>query len=125
MSSILLGLLLFSLSYNSVVWVRYELNVEEITELFCINKEKPELQCYGKCSVSNELIDFNLLPETPELPVKAASYMPALKHFTFKSQPALDFGLNIIADVRPTKFCYCFWESYYPDPLYTPPQLAS
>ena len=124
-SSVLLGLLLFSLFYNTVIWTRYELNIEEITELFCVNKDKPELQCFGKCSVSKELIDFNLLPETQELPVKTASYVPALKHFVVKRQPELNFEQKSIADDIPARFCYCFWESYYPDPLFTPPRLVA
>ncbi len=33
----------------------YYLNKEYITEFFCINKEKPELSCNGKCYLSSEL----------------------------------------------------------------------
>lgn len=30
----------------------YLVDNEDFTELFCINKEKPELECNGKCEVS-------------------------------------------------------------------------
>lgn len=31
-------------------------NISEITELFCVNKEKPQLQCNGKCHLVTQLI---------------------------------------------------------------------
>lgn len=33
------------------------MNVSEITELFCVNKEKPQLQCNGKCHLATQLVD--------------------------------------------------------------------
>lgn len=48
--------MLFSQVYNSVIWVNYELNVEEITELFCENTDKPELNCHGSCHLKKQLI---------------------------------------------------------------------
>lgn len=33
----------------------YELNIEYITEKFCENKDKPQLQCNGKCHLAKEL----------------------------------------------------------------------
>lgn len=80
-SSVLLTLMLFSQFYNSAVWIKYELNVEEITELFCINKAKPVLMCNGKCYVQGELIDIDIFPETPQSPVTEISYLPAIKLF--------------------------------------------
>ena len=35
----------------------YHLNKEYITELFCINKEKPELNCDGKCYLSLQIAE--------------------------------------------------------------------
>lgn len=44
-------LFLFSVQILSsagyLIW--FKLNQQEITDLFCINKSKPELQCQGKC----------------------------------------------------------------------------
>lgn len=36
-----------------VTW--YETNKEVITELFCINKDKPILQCNGKCHLAKQI----------------------------------------------------------------------
>lgn len=33
----------------------YELNIDYIIETYCVNKEKPELQCNGKCHLANQL----------------------------------------------------------------------
>ncbi len=33
----------------------YELNIDYIVETYCINKDKPKLQCNGKCYLSKQL----------------------------------------------------------------------
>ncbi|SFN98678.1 hypothetical protein SAMN05660413_03336 [Salegentibacter flavus] len=37
----------------------YTLNNESFTELFCENKDKPELECNGKCSITKAGKDLN------------------------------------------------------------------
>ncbi|MBD8489946.1 hypothetical protein IFO69_14410 [Echinicola sp. CAU 1574] len=41
----------------SVIQMDYALNKEYITENFCINKDKPEMHCDGKCFLSEQLQD--------------------------------------------------------------------
>ena len=47
----------------------FQLNIDYIIETYCINKEKPELQCNGKCHLAQqlELIDANL-PDNKDKP---------------------------------------------------------
>ncbi|EAQ39172.3 hypothetical protein MED134_01095 [Dokdonia sp. MED134] len=33
----------------------YELNIDYIVETYCVNKDKPKLQCNGKCYLSKQL----------------------------------------------------------------------
>lgn len=33
----------------------YQLNIDYIIETYCVNKEKPELQCNGKCHLAQQL----------------------------------------------------------------------
>ncbi|WP_262732699.1 hypothetical protein [Gaetbulibacter sp. NE] len=33
----------------------YELNIDYIIETYCINKDKPELQCNGKCHLATQI----------------------------------------------------------------------
>jgi len=110
-SSLLLALLLFSQFYNSVVWIKYEFNVEEITALFCVNKEKPALMCNGKCYVKGELIDIDIFPQSP---VPEVSYLPAIKLFVVQESIKVSFE-NYVAD----------WESEIPEPPFVPPQLLA
>lgn len=41
----------------TIIRFNYEVNKELITELFCINKEKPMTMCYGKCYLKDKLED--------------------------------------------------------------------
>ena len=36
-------------------FVHYKLNEEQITMDFCINKDKPEMQCNGKCHLAKKM----------------------------------------------------------------------
>ena len=51
----LLTLFLLPQVSNTFVWINYELNIEVITEAFCVNKAKPELKCNGKCHLAEQL----------------------------------------------------------------------
>ncbi|GAA3522814.1 hypothetical protein GCM10022393_41850 [Aquimarina addita] len=42
----------------------FQLNVDYIIENYCINKERPQLQCNGKCYLMNQLSEQNPLGET-------------------------------------------------------------
>lgn len=39
-----------------MITLNYFINQAEITELFCINKAQPQLQCNGKCHLIKELV---------------------------------------------------------------------
>ncbi len=120
-SSLLLALMLFSQFYNSAVWLKYELNVEEITELFCVNKEKPELMCNGKCYVKGELIDIDIFPETPQSPVTEVSYLPAIKVFVVNE--IIQIGSSLTDLLASNQSTYTTtWESTIPEPPFIPPQ---
>jgi len=43
------------LIYDSAVYLNYLMHESEITELFCINKDEPEMQCNGKCHLKDML----------------------------------------------------------------------
>ncbi len=120
-SSLLLALMLFSQFYNSAVWLKYELNVEEITELFCINKEKPALMCNGKCYVKGELIDIDIFPQSPQPPVTEVAYLPALKLYMINDSVNVAMQLNGFLALNQSTYSK-IWESIIPDPPFTPPQ---
>lgn len=41
--------------YNVGYVAYYELNIDYIIDTYCINKEKPQLQCNGKCHLMSQL----------------------------------------------------------------------
>lgn len=60
-SSILVALLfVFTLNFKSILTFHYFINQAEITELFCVNKEKPKLECNGKCHLAKELVKVDV-----------------------------------------------------------------
>ncbi|MGY0392828.1 hypothetical protein ACW5R3_09765 [Bizionia sp. KMM 8389] len=52
-------ILIFVLSLRPIYFLGqvayYELNVESIIQKYCVNKDKPELQCNGKCHLAKQL----------------------------------------------------------------------
>ncbi|NEN22609.1 hypothetical protein G3O08_03705 [Cryomorpha ignava] len=52
--SLILVLITQSIS-TSLTLLNFEINRETITALFCINKEKPELHCNGKCYLEKQI----------------------------------------------------------------------
>lgn len=40
---------------QALIIVNFKLNQKEIEKEFCINKDKPERQCHGKCHLKKEL----------------------------------------------------------------------
>lgn len=48
-------LLVFTLSFKSMIRLSYEINKLEIIEKFCINKEEKSFQCDGKCHLATQL----------------------------------------------------------------------
>ena len=47
--------LILVLSRDTITFFAFKLNQDFIANELCINKEKPELNCHGKCHLNNEL----------------------------------------------------------------------
>lgn len=52
-------ILLFTITVSPIQQIShvlyYSLNIDSITEKFCVNKTKPELRCHGKCQLVKKL----------------------------------------------------------------------
>lgn len=56
--SVWMLLLILLISFQqAVIIVLFKLNQATIEQAFCINKNKPELQCHGKCHLKGKLQD--------------------------------------------------------------------
>lgn len=56
LSSIFLILVLLSKTIYGICWqVNFHMNQREITRLECVNKNRPEMHCNGKCYLAKQL----------------------------------------------------------------------
>lgn len=56
--SIVLLIAFITVSFSKVILVGYyELNKKQITEQFCVNKDKPQMHCCGKCMLKKKLAE--------------------------------------------------------------------
>lgn len=96
-----LSLFVFTQVYNTVVWMNYELNIEEITTLFCENTDKPELNCHGLCHLKKQV-----LSNDQENPVESNTQFYINEIQLFSSQEDLP-----LLKLNEEKVTHCFYES--------------
>lgn len=99
----LVALMLLQTLGQEVLVVDYQLNKARITELYCVNKARPQLHCNGKCHLAQQLrkaeggdkkapemlakVKYEVLP-------MAAFALPAVKRWP---QPARPFARPLVA----------------------------
>lgn len=67
--SILLAFSFLTVSVSkSIILVNYELNKKEITEKYCVNKDKPQMHCCGKCMLKKKLAEQEEQQKYPLFP---------------------------------------------------------
>ena len=93
-----------------VIVVNYQLNQEQITALFCVNKRKPASGCHGQCYLKKQLDQA----DGQSVPLSSLKTLLELDLFT---QPLPAFAFT--AGVARRKV----W-GFYPYPLYPSPSLA-
>jgi hypothetical protein len=98
--------------------VNYQLNQAQITELFCINKNKPDVGCQGKCYLKKQLGQA----ESQSVPL---SSLKALLEVELFAQPLTGFLFATgPTDARPAGF---YLYPTYPSPVrpvFLPPKAA-
>ena len=63
LSVTILSFIIFIMSFqNSLIWVEYALN-RDFYEMHCENKDKPELECHGKCQVKKDAEKSNSITD--------------------------------------------------------------
>lgn len=80
-------LLLLQTFGRELVVLDYQVHKERITELFCVNKNKPELRCNGKCHLAKQLRNAS----------GAESKAPAAGFAKTKYEVVLPFIFRIVA----------------------------
>lgn len=84
-------------------YIYFKLNQEAITELYCVNKDKPGMHCNGKCYLMKMLHPEKESQDNPILPqpevkiltfiipgifknqhIEFSDYIPSFSYFSFK-----------------------------------------
>lgn len=67
----ILLIFVFSLPFQAklAIVTHYLMNQELIADEFCVNKEKKELECNGKCHLNKELKDVDIEHDSQSFPV--------------------------------------------------------
>jgi len=58
-SSVLSLMILWSVSYQSMIVIHFYLNQGYITDVYCVNKYSPEKACNGQCYLTKSLEESN------------------------------------------------------------------
>jgi hypothetical protein len=73
---------------KTVLYIQWKINQQEITRIYCINKNKPEMQCNGKCHLAQKMRKIE------------ADYQQSKLPFAPKNAKSVDFTL-FIQDIPP------------------------
>lgn len=87
------------------LWTWYETHKTKITQEFCINKDKPEMECNGKCHLEKELKEHSIGYE-----IKTKSSERPTPQFDFEDitliQSSLSEDIEDIVCLAPFSYCY-------------------
>jgi hypothetical protein len=81
--------------------VNFYVQQDRIEELFCVNKDKPKLQCHGKCHLSKQIAQ----EEKKTLPVKQILESELTFSFVIPVISDLLFGCPQYTGVVNTPYC--------------------
>lgn len=82
-SYVLLGVILLQIGLKLFIEVDFLVYQTDIIEKLCENKDKPELQCNGKCYLMKEIkkLDENLTSDSNENVPNSLPYIKSLEFF--------------------------------------------
>lgn len=112
----LIFVILFSLIFKPVFpIVDYIVNYQYISTVLCVNKDKPKLNCCGKCHLKKELA--KAADETPNNSEKKNNFKFEIELLFFEKIATIDFKFKYYFD----KFIlldnynnlYCYSTNYY------------
>lgn len=94
-SIFLLSILALPLSIKTYLFIDYTINKEEITQKYCENKDKPEMECNGCCHLKKELnnVDKAEERENSSFPISKISKQE-IQPFLIQCIQKISFSLN-------------------------------
>lgn len=105
---------------NMVIIIDFNINQDYIAEVLCINKDKPEMKCNGKCHLTKELKKTEEPVDNPKTEfVQLRNEILFCQYFISTKK--------ITAIPKPTKtYCYQnpdFYKSEFVSDIFHPPKL--
>ena len=92
--SISLLSIMLSYVFNQMgVFAEYVMDIEQFTELYCENKDKPELKCNGKCHLKDQLADNQEEKESKDIHVS-----PEILLFLAEAKFEVEEGINFYVE---------------------------
>jgi hypothetical protein len=88
----LLVLFLSNTLLKSALIIHYLQNVKEITESCCINKNRPELKCHGKCFIDAQL---NRVDQHSKKELPARMVLSDFELYILPFNTDVRFGVNV------------------------------
>lgn len=104
----LVSLMLVCLMKNSILYAVYGFDSEVFIELFCVNKDRPDLHCDGKCELSKmfrEKQKENASRILVQLQLEN-QYFPPSFSFDFPEAPLLPGAESVPAPLRPDTYSF-------------------
>lgn len=98
--------------------IEYVLNQEYIAEILCINKNKPELKCNGKCHLAKQL------EKQQEDPQHALSVSMDRYPIGFVSIFSIDKPVEILHFKSPQYSYHSLYNFQFSDESFQPPDLV-
>jgi hypothetical protein len=94
-SLFLLSILALPLSIKTYLYIDYTINKEEITQKYCENKDKPEMECNGCCHLNKELniVEKAEESENSSFPISKISKQE-IQPFLIQCIQKISFSLN-------------------------------
>lgn len=98
----------------------FELNIDYIVETYCVNKEKPQLQCNGKCHLATQLATTS---DTTEESASLNTIFEVFIPVYFQEHKSISlYKINTLQTLNNCKYSNTF-NSVFSDPLDHPPQV--
>ncbi|MFT7421751.1 MAG: hypothetical protein ACI9DJ_002956 [Algoriphagus sp.] len=120
----LLALLIVKSMVVPAIFFKYELRKDFIIQNFCINKDRPELNCEGKCYLAKQLMAAKQQDENES----EASFVNKLLVFdclSLSSDYSFPNGLVFLASRAAIQEVQLFLMMDYTSSVFHPPQLIS
>lgn len=125
MQKLLVILIFLSLGFHSLMKVGmiawYEVNKDYVTEVLCINKDKPQLQCKGKCYLKKQLNKIDNTTNTDN--TKAPAPNERLQPLEFITSQVTQFNTQTIhtTPINHTAYCFSWYRHKYISSILRPP----